>query len=155
MLSGMWGGWWGQSIIVYLFLGSTPSALGKLAGVIHGRGTTTRWLAVLTTLWVEHPPWAFPRPLILHSHKATVQRQIVPDRVLRKRDERGRDCYEHICSFFPVNSVLMVYHHSANPHSRCFLFIPCFWPFLSHVAYNLKSYCLSTSLHKVLGHLTN
>lgn len=140
MLSGMWEGGGGKSLVVYLFLGSTPSTLGKLAGVIHGRGTATRWLAVLTTLWVEHPPWAFPRSLVLHSHKATVQRQVVPDRVLRMREG---ETVMTTFALFPVNSVLMVYHHSANPHSSCFLFIPCFWPFLS----------LSTNLHRGLGHL--
>lgn len=151
MLSEMWEGGRGQFLAAYLFLGSSPSTLGKLASVVHGRSTAAWWLAVLTTLWVEHPPWTFPCPLILHSHKATVQRQVVPDWVLRRRErKRKRETVMTIVALLPVNSALIVYHHSANPHSSCFYSSPAFDLSLSYVAYisTEKSFCLSTNLHK-------
>lgn len=67
---------------LHLFLGGPSSALGRLAVVVHGGSSASRWLSILSPLRVKHPPWAFSCSLILYAHKAAVQGQIVSDGVL-------------------------------------------------------------------------
>lgn len=70
----------------------------QVAGAIVYRCTSPRSLSHLPAFWVEHPPGTLPRPFILHPDEATVQRQIVPDRILqqeRKIGERKREREEN------------------------------------------------------------
>lgn len=68
----------------HLLLSGSATTLGELAVVVHGRGSAARGFAALPSFRVQHPPGAFPCALILDTHKAAVQRQIVTNRVLKK-----------------------------------------------------------------------
>lgn len=131
----MRGGRWGQTLAVYLFLGCTPSALGELAGVVHGGSSASGRLSTLAALRVEHPPWAFPCPFVLHPHKAAVQREVVPDWVLRETERQwGESVMTSIC---PFSSKFCSDGNSPQCKSSSQLFSiqlsPFSWPFLSYL----------------------
>lgn len=67
---------------VYFFLCCSSSELHKFIVVVHRDCSAPRRLSILSPLWVQHPPGAFSSPLILETHKAAMQRQIVSDGVL-------------------------------------------------------------------------
>lgn len=79
-----------NSFFIYLFLSCSSSALGKLAVVVHGSRPASRRLAILPSLWVQHPPWTLACPFVLHANKAAVQRQVVSNGVLEERKKRAR-----------------------------------------------------------------
>lgn len=71
----------------HLLLSGSAAALDELAVVVHGGGSAARGLTALSSFRVQHPPWAFPRALVLHAHEPAVQRQIVTNRVLQKTEQ--------------------------------------------------------------------
>lgn len=74
----------------YFFLCCSSSALCELAVVVHGGSPASRGLPTLSTLRVQHPPRALPRPLILDADEAAVQGQVVSNRVLKGAKERKK-----------------------------------------------------------------
>lgn len=75
---------------IYLFLSCSSSALAVLAVVVHGDRPAAWGLAALPALWVQHPPRALSRALILDANKAAVQRQVVSDGVLEDRESEEK-----------------------------------------------------------------
>lgn len=67
-------------------LGAAASLL-ELGG-LHGGGASPYRLAGLRVR-VQHPPGGLARALVLHSHEAVVQGEVVPDGVLRERKRKG------------------------------------------------------------------
>lgn len=80
-----------------LFLSRPPSALGVLVAVVHGHGASARCLAHFSAIWIDHPPGALPGALVLHPDEAAVERQVVPDGVLRERKKRKRQGQHFFC----------------------------------------------------------
>ena len=70
--------------------GSTDAAAAAAVGALDGRRPPARRLAALGGLrvGVEDPPAGLAGALVLHAQEAAVQRQVVADGVLQRR-ERG------------------------------------------------------------------
>lgn len=61
----------------------------QVAGaVVYCGCTSSGSLAHLPSFWVQHPPGALPCPFVLHPDEATVQGQIVSDRILEEIDRK-------------------------------------------------------------------
>lgn len=73
----------------YLLLSGAATALGELAVVVHGGGSAARGFPALSSFRIQHPPWAFPRALVLYAYEPTVQRQIVTNGVLQKKKPKS------------------------------------------------------------------
>lgn len=76
----------------YLLLDPPPPLL-ELGG-LHGRGPASGRLARLS-IGVDHPPRGLASPLVLNSHEAVVEREVMSDRVLKQdRSTRSVKCSE-------------------------------------------------------------